>query len=104
MNPDWKLAFTIEAPTHERWLSGAFEERRASLLAMRKHDPARARAWLQETWTKDPPDEREALLRLFVATGLSLADETFLETTLDDKRKTVRQAACSCSLRCLIRS
>jgi hypothetical protein len=92
MNPDWKIAFTVEAPSHERWLSGTFDERRAELSAMRKHDPAVAREWLQETWAKDPPEEREAFLRSF-ANGLSLADEAFLETALDDKRKSVRQAA-----------
>jgi hypothetical protein len=92
MNPDWKIALTVQAPSHERWLSGTFEERRAELLGMRKHDPAQAREWLQETWTKDPPDEREAFLRS-LATGLSLADESFLEAALDDKRKPVRQAA-----------
>lgn len=92
LNPNWKIAFTVDAPSHERWLSGTFEERRAELLAARKHDPAQAREWLQETWAKDPPDEREAFLRSF-ATALSLADETFLEAALDDKRKPVRQAA-----------
>lgn len=92
MNPEWKLAFTVDAPSHERWLSGTFEERRSELLAMRKQDSTRAREWLQETWAKDPPDEREAFLRS-LATGLSLADETFLEAALDDKRKPVRQAA-----------
>jgi len=92
MNPDWKIAFTVEVPSHERWMSGTFEERRAELLAMRKHDPAAARDWLQETWAKDPPEEREAFLRSF-ANGLSLSDESFLETALDDKRKPVRQAA-----------
>jgi hypothetical protein len=92
MNPDWKIALTVEAPSHERWLSGTFEERRAELLGMRKHDPATAREWLQETWAKDPPDEREAFLSSLVH-GLSLADEPFLEAALDDKRKPVRQAA-----------
>jgi hypothetical protein len=92
MNPDWKIALTVDAPSHERWVSGTFEERRAELLALRKQDAAQAREWLQETWAKDPPDEREAFLRSFV-TGLSLADEAFLESALDDKRKPVRQAA-----------
>lgn len=92
LNPDWKIALTVDAPSHERWLSGTFEERRAELLAARRHDPAQAREWLQETWAKDPPDERETFLRSF-ATGLSLVDETFLEAALDDKRKPVRQAA-----------
>lgn len=92
MNPDWKVAFAVAEPSRERWLSGTFEERRQELLALRKHDPAQAREWLQETWAKDPPDEREAFLRSFI-TGLSLADEPFLEAALDDKRKPVRQAA-----------
>lgn len=92
MNPEWKVTATVDAPSHERWLSGTFEERRAELLAQRKQDPAQAREWLQETWAKDPPEEREAFLSSF-ATGLSLADESFLEAALDDKRKPVRQAA-----------
>jgi hypothetical protein len=92
LNPDWKIAFTVEAPSHDHWLSGTLDERRSELLALRKQDPAQAREWLQETWAKDPPDEREAFLRLFT-TGLSLADESFLEAALDDKRKPVRQAA-----------
>lgn len=92
MNPEWKVTSTVSAPSHERWLSGTFEERRAELLALRQQDPAQAREWLQETWTKDPPEEREAFLRSF-ATGLSLADEPSLEAALDDKRKPVRQAA-----------
>jgi hypothetical protein len=92
MNPQWKVTATVDAPSHERWLSGTFEERRAELLAQRKQDPAQAREWLQETWAKDPPEEREAFLSSF-ATGLSLADEPFLEAALDDKRKPVRQAA-----------
>lgn len=92
MNPEWKVTATVDAPSHERWLSGTFEERRAELSAQRKLDPAQAREWLQETWAKDPPEQREAFLSSF-ATGLSLADESFLEAALDDKRKPVRQAA-----------
>src|SRR5688572_26181136 len=60
LNPDWKIAFTVEAPSHDHWLSGTLDERRSELLALRKQDPAQAREWLQETWAKDPPDEREA--------------------------------------------
>jgi hypothetical protein len=92
LNPDWKLALAVEEPSHERWLSGTFEQRRVELIAMRQRDPAQAREWLQETWAKDPPDEREAFLGSFTQ-GLSLADEPFLEAALDDKRKPVRQAA-----------
>jgi hypothetical protein len=92
LNPEWTVTPTIETPSHERWLSGTFEERRAELLALRQQNPAQAREWLQETWAKDPPQEREAFLTSF-ATGLSLADEPFLEAALDDKRKPVRQAA-----------
>jgi len=92
MNSDWNVSFSVDAPDHDRWLSGTLLDRRAELLAMREQHPERAREWLQETWAKDPPDEREAFLRS-LATGLSLADEPFLETALDDKRKPVRQAA-----------
>jgi hypothetical protein len=92
MNPDWKFAYSVDAPSHERWQSGVFEERRAELIALRKLEPQQAREWLQETWADDPPEQREAFVRV-LGTGLSTADEPFLEAALDDKRKAVRQAA-----------
>jgi hypothetical protein len=60
--------------------------------AWRAHDPASARGALAAAWPSETPEQRTALLPA-LATGLSLADEAFLEAALDDRRKEVRTAA-----------
>jgi hypothetical protein len=94
MNPEWKITSSVDAPSRERWLTGRSGERRREFLAIRQQDPAQAREWLQETWAETPAIQCETYLHL-LATGLSMADEPFLEAALDDKRKPVRQAAAS---------
>jgi len=94
-NRKWALRATTQAPSEERWNTGTLEERRAELKAQRAADPALARAWLQSTWTTDPPEAREEFLQTLLI-GLSADDETFLEAALDDKRKGVRLAAAEC--------
>jgi hypothetical protein len=92
LNPDWTVTPVVHEPSQQRWQEGSMREREAELIAMRKRDAAAAREWLQATWTNEPPDARETFVRAF-GTNLSIEDEPFLETGLDDKRKAVRQAA-----------
>ncbi|MFL6606306.1 MAG: DUF5691 domain-containing protein [Steroidobacteraceae bacterium] len=91
-NPSWSVVPTVIEPSKERWLEGTLDERRGEFLAMRRIDPGRAIDWLQATWSEDPAEAREAFLKS-MQTGLSMADEPFLENALDDRRKGVRQAA-----------
>jgi len=76
----------------QAWHDGAPEQRVAALEAWRRMDPAAARAALQTSWPAEPPENRAALLPC-LRIGLEAADEAFLETALDDRRKPVRQAA-----------
>lgn len=91
-HPEWTFASVVLEPSEQRWQEGTLEDRRAELVALRRHDPSRAIAWLQSTWDTDPADTREAFLHV-LQTGLSMSDEPFLDGVLDDRRKGVRQAA-----------
>ncbi len=89
-NPEWS-AF-VSNPDERAWLEGQRKERLAYLEYLRAQDPGRARQLLAESWPQEAPPERLAFLQT-LADGLSMSDEPFLETTLDDRRKDVRQAA-----------
>ncbi len=90
-NPAWEFAAPV---TNEEvmWLTGGREERTSVLQRLRRERPDRARELLASTWREEMPDDRFSFLGHFGA-GLSLADEPFLETALDDSRKNVRGAA-----------
>lgn len=89
-NPDWRELDTFG---NERiWQEGRRKERAAFLSDLRERDPNRARELLLSTWNQETPAERVLFLRVLEA-GISMADEPFLESLLDDRRKDVRQAA-----------
>ena len=94
-NPAWHLRDVAAPPSEERWETGTLAERVGELTALRAADPAAARGWIQKTWESDPPEAREAFVRVLLV-GLSEADEAFLEAALRDKRKGVRTAAIEC--------
>jgi hypothetical protein len=75
-----------------RFATAARADRPAVLEAVREAEPALGRDLLASTWRSDPAAERAAFLAL-LATGLSDADEPFLEAALDDRSAGVRQAA-----------
>ncbi|GAA0339864.1 DUF5691 domain-containing protein [Actinoallomurus spadix] len=74
------------------WSTGTRAEREAHLRWSRAADPAAARATLSSTWPREPAPERARFLTAFER-GLSLADEEFLETALDDRGLEVRRIA-----------
>lgn len=83
---------TPSALPENLWDEGNLAERAAFLLELRSREPGRARGLLQESWAGEGHEAKAKLLETF-ETGLSLEDEDFLETCLDDKRKEVRQTA-----------
>ncbi|MFV5998156.1 DUF5691 domain-containing protein [Streptomyces sp. NPDC056231] len=104
LNPEWKFALRGSAGGAPRpevtdpetvrrlWEEGLFAERVAVLGAVRAHDPASALALLTSTW----PTERAEDRLMFVdslRTGLSGADEPFLEQALSDRSRNVRATA-----------
>lgn len=92
LEPRWAFVTVDVAPSEERWQTGSLEQRVAELRRLRSMEPARAREWLQQTWSSDPPEAREAFLEA-LRIGLSSDDEPLLELALDDRRKGVRTQA-----------
>ncbi|MEQ8702582.1 MAG: DUF5691 domain-containing protein [Phaeodactylibacter sp.] len=90
LNPDW--AGLTECPTAGDWSSLSQETRLQMLRHIRFEQSEKAILYLQECWEELTPPEKKGLLGL-LETGLSAADQLFLETQLEDSRKEVRQAA-----------
>ncbi|MEU8813348.1 DUF5691 domain-containing protein [Actinoplanes sp. NPDC048796] len=74
------------------WQTGSSGERLGHLTALRATDPGGARELVESTWSRDSSDDRARFIAA-LATGLSMADDPFLERALDDRRKEVREAA-----------
>jgi hypothetical protein len=74
------------------WRHGDPAARAAWFSALRRHEPAAARALLAHAWPAEPGESREALLPL-LAEGLSAGDEPLLDRALDDRRGAVRRHA-----------
>ena len=90
-NGDW--AWAIGAAEDEAvWQTGERAARILFLRRLRRNDPAKAAELLASTWKEETPEDRAAFIAEF-RTGLSGADEAFLEAALDDKKKDVRKAA-----------
>ena len=89
-NRDWSdLSATPESDLYH---TGTAPQRLAVLRHLRATDPARARTLITSTWSEEKPADRAAFLET-LATNLSMEDEPFLESALDDKRKEVRTTA-----------
>jgi hypothetical protein len=74
------------------WDEGLFAERVALLTSLRRSDPAAALALLAGSWRTERADNRLMFLDV-LRSGLSLADEAFLEDALGDRSRTVRSTA-----------
>ena len=76
----------------DAWEYGATAQRVGHLLRLRERDPGAGRALLEAGWATEPPEDRAALLAA-LETGLSTADESIVESALDDRHKQVRDVA-----------
>ena len=74
------------------WETGSSAVRLALLQEVRAVAPALARELVAATWASEKADDRTAFLEAY-AVGLSMDDEPFLESALDDRSKEVRRAA-----------
>lgn len=93
-NPHWDYATAAagEVVDPEVWQTGSPEARLAFLRQVRRQDPDRARELVASTWKSEKANGRVAQLEI-LATNLTMADEPWLETVLDDRSKNVRQAS-----------
>ncbi|MFE2009297.1 DUF5691 domain-containing protein [Streptomyces sp. NPDC059491] len=104
LNPEWKFALrgtgaggrlpSTEDPKEVRalWDEGLFAERVALLTAVRTRDAAAGLALLASTWPTERAEDRLMFLDS-LRTGLSDADEEFLEAALSDRSRNVRSTA-----------
>jgi hypothetical protein len=92
LHADWTWATAQAGDGEAAWDTGTPEQRLAALRAWRARDPASAREALGTAWPSEAPEQRAALLPA-LGINLGLADETFLEAALADRRKEVRTAA-----------
>lgn len=104
MNPEWKFALrgssgssllpsvTDQEAVRRLWEEGLFAERVALLAAVRAHDADAARALLATTWSTERAEDR-LMFADSLRTGLSGADEEFLEQALADRSRNVRATA-----------
>lgn len=93
LNPDWRKPIAVsEIPedADEIWQTGSSAERAALLVTVRKTDAARALEMVRATWDVDGAEERRKFVEV-LGHSVSPADEPFLESTLDDRSKTVRR-------------
>ena len=104
-NPEWKFALrgssgggallpdvSDEEAVQRLWEEGLFAERVALLAAVRAHDADRARTLLAGTWPTERAEDRLMFLDS-LRTGLTDADEPFLEQALTDRSRNVRATA-----------
>ncbi|SNX63478.1 hypothetical protein SAMN06272735_5287 [Streptomyces sp. TLI_55] len=105
LNPDWRFALraapggdaALPLPedgerVRRLWQEGLFAERVALLAAIRTREPAAARGLLTTTWATERAEDRLMFLDS-LRTGLSAADEPFLEQALSDRSRNVRATA-----------
>ncbi|HZG03702.1 MAG TPA: DUF5691 domain-containing protein, partial [Streptomyces sp.] len=109
LNPEWRFALrggagrgrevlpdgtdVLDGSAVRRlWEEGLFAERSALLVALRRRDPAAARALLAGTWSAERAEDRLMFLDS-LREGLSADDEPFLEQALTDRSRTVRATA-----------
>ena len=94
LNPVWRYAAVD--PADPRSLRGAWEAdpagRAPLAVYVRQRDPVVARRLIESTWRAEPDTARRALLGA-LETGLSMADEPFLERALDDRDALTRRKA-----------
>ena len=74
------------------WETGSHQSRLTLLRHLRTIAPSAALDLLSSTWGAEAAKERSAFIGTLIA-GLSLADEPFLESALDDRSKQVRETA-----------
>ncbi|NBM17460.1 hypothetical protein GUY61_17930 [Streptomyces sp. GC420] len=104
LNPEWRFALrggagsatlpdsADEGAVARLWQEGLFAERVTLLAAVRRRDPAAAVDLLSTTWAAERAEDRLMFLDS-LRSGLSDADEPFLDQALADRSRNVRSMA-----------
>jgi hypothetical protein len=87
LNDQWRYAIGLHDEID--WETAATAARMLFLRDLRATDPDRARGLIEEAWSKERADDRASYLET-LHINLSMADESFIESCLDDRSKKVR--------------
>ncbi|MGL4608698.1 MAG: DUF5691 domain-containing protein [Trueperaceae bacterium] len=92
-NPQWYFAdvLTFESANAD-WKTNVMLARQGILKQVRTHDATLGLELINNTWKNESPTDRIWILKT-LHIHLSLEDEPFLETALDDRSFTVRKAS-----------
>ncbi len=92
-NPAWGFVLPLnwEIANHA-WRSNVMLIRQATVKQARTISPSLGRDLIESTWKSESPTDRTWILKT-LRVGLSMDDEPFLETALDDRSHTVRKLA-----------
>ncbi|MCB1777797.1 MAG: hypothetical protein KDI50_10205 [Candidatus Competibacteraceae bacterium] len=85
-------SFAVDTDDEQIWQTGPFEERLALLRQLRGTRAERALELLTTTWKEEVVRQRKSFLQV-LADGLSMVDEPFLETVLDDRSTEIARIA-----------
>src|SRR5690606_19325122 len=87
-------AADLTSAVESSWATGDRQVRFALLRRIRSEDPAAGLALVRSTWSGEKAADRSAIIEALAPT-LPMVDEPFLEETLDDRAKSVREQAAS---------
>ncbi len=91
LNKNWQIILAADVENSD-WETGSLEGRKAYFQAVRKKNPAEALELLKQVFEQENANIRaDFIFYLFV--NLSLNDEAFLEESLKDKSKKVKENA-----------
>jgi hypothetical protein len=89
---EWEYLKEEKEDNSEKFYYGNLQERLIYLHKLRKEKPSEALNIIAEVWDSEGYLAKAEFIKV-LETGLSAADDNFLEQALDDKRKEVRRAA-----------
>lgn len=92
LRPEWEFLGDQLDDDPQVWELGTIGQRLAWVTAARQREPDQAREAILSVWPSEPAPVRTRFLDV-LRTGLSTADEPFLEQALDDRAKDVRALA-----------
>src|SRR5688572_15671472 len=90
LNTDWNFSSTQTG--EDIWQTGTLEQRKEILKQTRNTYPAKAREWLQQTWTQEDANTKTSLLEI-LADNAGEEDIPFLEGLAAEKSKKVKDLA-----------
>jgi hypothetical protein len=91
LNKEWQVFYNATSEENV-WETGNFENRKQYFVALRQSNPAEAILLLENSIQAENAANRQAFIEL-LHTGLSIHDEAFLMTQLNDKSQKVKDAA-----------